>query len=191
MTPLWWSPWNTKHRFIRVRWWDGMRKGNEFEQFHVHILEKCFKSMPLFIKKNYSTNLFDQRIIYFLLFFFSPFTRFHEFINKKWDTINFEFIIVKLFFQDVVLMHVICYAKWHENARCYKFGNYLFTCMWVYVWYVLCKVAWKNNGMNIMHYTLWHESKVDPCYVSSECKDVIYLKIMCIVSCMNEDKMWM
>jgi len=35
--------------------WDG--KGNEFEQFHVHILEQCFKSMPLFIKKSiYSTN---------------------------------------------------------------------------------------------------------------------------------------
>jgi len=49
----------------------------------------------------------------------------------------------------------------------------------------------KNNGMNIMHYTLWHESKVDSCYVSSECKNVIYLKIMCMVPCMNEDKMWM
>jgi len=68
-----------------------------------------------------------------------------------------------------MLMHVMCYAKWHENARCYKFGNYLYTCMWVYVWYVLCKVAWKNNGMNIMLYTLWHESKVNPCYVSSTC----------------------
>jgi len=29
--------------------WDG--KGSKFEQFHVHILEQCFKSMPLFVKK--------------------------------------------------------------------------------------------------------------------------------------------
>jgi len=79
-------------------------------------------------------------------------------------------------------MHVTCYAKWHENARCYKFGNYLYTCMWVYVWYVLCKVAWKNNGMNIMHYTLWHESKVNPCYVSSTCMWVYVGYVLCKVA---------
>jgi len=32
-------------------WEKGDGKGNEFEQIHVHKLEQCFKSMPLFIKK--------------------------------------------------------------------------------------------------------------------------------------------
>jgi len=40
-------------------WWKGDGKENEFEQFHVHKLKRCFKSMPLFHKKKlsiYSTN---------------------------------------------------------------------------------------------------------------------------------------
>ena len=57
-------------------------------------------------------------------------------------------------------MYGMYYARWHE----------------------------KNNGMNIMHCTLWHESKMDPCYVSNECRNVIYLKTMCMVPCMDEDQ---
>jgi len=59
---------------------------------------------------------------------------------------NFEFIVVQLFFQDVVLMHVMGYAKWHENARYYEFGSYLYTCKYT-----------NNICIHVIHYAKWHK----------------------------------
>jgi len=63
---------------------NGMRKevnlSNSMYTYYSNVLKACHFSL----KKKNSTNWFDQRIIYFLpFFFFPPFARFHEFINKK------------------------------------------------------------------------------------------------------------
>jgi len=85
-------------------------------------------------------------------------------------------------------MHVMCYAKWHENARCYNLETtYTYACECMYGMYY---ARWHEKTLGWILCIIRHESRVDPWYVSSECKNVIYLKNY-VHGTMNEDKMWM